>query len=45
MDEKNYEDLAIYFPRYVHSMLIKILNMYYHKLMAKIQEKESKTKI
>ena len=37
--EKNYMDLAIYFTRYV-SKLIKMLSMYYHKLMGEIKEHE-----
>ena len=38
IDEKNYKDLVIYFTRYVHSKSIKMLSLYYHKLMAKAKE-------
>ena len=40
--EKNYKDLVIYFTRYVHSKLIKILSLYYHELMGKVKIYEVK---
>ena len=33
---KNYEDLEIYFARFVHSKFIKILKLHYHELLANI---------
>ena len=42
IDEKNYKDLMIYFTRYVHSKSIKILSLYYHKLIGKNEEHEGK---
>ena len=40
--EKNYKDLVIYFTRYVHSKLIKMLSLYYHELMGKVKIYEVK---
>ena len=37
-DEKNYKDLLIYFTRYIHTKLIKILILYYHELIEAIEE-------
>ena len=42
IDKKNYNDLVIYFYRYVHSKLIKMLSLYYHELMGKIDDHEGK---
>ena len=39
---KNYKNLVIYFTRYVHTKAIKMLRLYYHKLMGKIKEDERK---
>ena len=30
IDEKNYQDLVVYFARYVHSKSIKMLSLNYH---------------
>ena len=38
IDEKNYKDLAIYFNRYDRSKLIKILSLYFHELIGKIEK-------
>ena len=35
-------DLVIYSTRYVYSKSIKMLNLYYHELMGKIEEHERK---
>ena len=32
----------IYFTRYVHRKLIKVLSLHYHELMGKIKEHEGK---
>ena len=42
IDKKNYEDLMIYFTRYVHKKSIKILSLHYHELMENIEEHEGK---
>ena len=42
IDKKNYNDLVIYFYRYVHSKLKKMLSLYYHELMGKIDDHEEK---
>ena len=42
IDKKNYKDLMIYFTRYVHRKLIKVLSLHYHELMGKIKEHEGK---
>ena len=38
IDVKNYKDLVAYFTRYVHQKLIKMLSLYYHDLIGKIEE-------
>ena len=42
IDKKNYKDLMIYFTRYVHRKLIKMLSLHYHELMGKSKEHERK---
>ena len=42
IDEKNHKDLVTYFTRCVHSKSIKILSLYYHKLIGKNEEHEGK---
>ena len=42
INEKNYNDMVIYFTRYVHSKSIKVLSLLYHELMGKIEEYEGK---
>ena len=42
VDEKNFKDLVIYFIRYVNSKSIKILSLYSHELMGKIEEHKGK---
>ena len=42
IDKKNYKDLTIYFTRYVHRKLIKMLSLHYHEVMGKIKEHEGK---
>ena len=42
MDEKNYKYLVIYFTRSVHNKSIKVLSLYYHDLIGKIEEHEEK---
>ena len=42
IDKKNYNDLVIYFYRYVHSKLKKMLSLHYHELMGKIDDHEEK---
>ena len=32
----------IYFTRYVHKMLVRMLSLYYHELIGKIEEHEGK---
>ena len=38
--ERNFKDFVIYFTRYVHGTLIKMLSLYYHELIGKIKEHE-----
>ena len=38
IDEKNYQDLTIYFTRYVYCKSIKMLSLHYPELMGKIEE-------
>ena len=33
IDQKHYKDLMIYFTRYAHKKLIKMLSLHYHELM------------
>ena len=40
MDKKKYNVLIIYFIEYFHSKSIKVVNLYYHKLMGRIEEHE-----
>ena len=40
INEKNFKDLIVYFTRYVHSKLIKMLSLHYHELIGKIEEQE-----
>ena len=40
IDEKSYKDLVIYFTRYDYGKSIRILSLYYHELMGKIEEHE-----
>ena len=42
IDEKNYKDWAIYFTRYFHSKLIKMLSPRYHELIGIMKENEGK---
>ena len=42
INEKIYEDLAIYFTRYDHGKSIKMLSLYYHELVGKIEEYDGK---
>ena len=42
IDKKNWNDLVIYFTRYVHNKSKKTLGLHYHKLMEKIEEHEGK---
>ena len=35
--KKNYEDLVIYFARYVHSKTRKMLSLNYHEFMGKVK--------
>ena len=35
--KKNYEDLVIYFTRYVHSKMRKMLSLNYHEFMGKVK--------
>ena len=42
MDVKNYKDLTIYFTRYIHRKLIKMLSLHCHELMEKIEEDTGK---
>ena len=41
-NEKNYEDLMIYFTAYVHSKSIEMLSLYYQELMGVNKEHEGK---
>ena len=43
MDKKNYEDLTIYFTRYVLRKSTKIRSLQYHELPEKIERHERKT--
>ena len=43
INEKNYKDLFIYFTRYDHQKSIKILSLYYHELVEKIEKYDRKT--
>ena len=40
IDEKSYKDLIIYFTRYDRGKSIRMLRLYYHELMGKIDEHE-----
>ena len=40
--DKNFKDVAIYFTRYVKYLPIKILSLYFHKLMGKIEQHQVK---
>ena len=42
VDEKNYNDLVIYFTRYVRIKSIKMISLCYRELMGKIKEHEGK---
>lgn len=42
IDEKIYTDFIIYFTRYNHRKSLRMLSLYYHKLMEKIEEHEGK---
>ena len=42
IDEKNYADLVNYFTRYNHRKQIRMLILYYHELIGKIEEHEGK---
>ena len=42
INEKNYNDLVIYFTIYFHSKAIKMLSPYYYELMEKVKENEEK---
>ena len=42
INEKNYNDLVIYFATYFHSKTIKMLSPYYYELMEKVKEHEEK---
>ena len=42
MDEKNFSSLTINFTRYDYGISIKMLRLYYHELMGKIEEHEEK---
>ena len=41
-DEKNFKDLVIYFTRFVHRKLIKMLSLHYHELIGKMEEHKRK---
>ena len=40
IDEKNYEDLTIYFARYDHGKSIRMLSLYYHELIGKTMKEK-----
>ena len=40
--KKNYKDLIICFARYDHGKSIRMLTLYYHKLIGKAEEHEEK---
>ena len=40
IDDKSCKDLMIYFTRYVHNNLLKILSLHYYDLIGKIEEHE-----
>ena len=42
INKKNYKDLVIYITRYVYKKSIKMLCLYYHELIKKIEEHEKK---
>ena len=42
INEKNYKALVIYFARYDPGKLIRMLSLYYHELMEKVEEHEGK---
>ena len=39
-NEKHYNNLVIYFTRYIHSKSRKMLSLHYHELNGKIEEHE-----
>ena len=41
-DEKNFKYLVICFPRYVNRKSIKMLSLYFYKLMGKTEENDGK---
>ena len=42
INKKNYKDLDIYFARYYHGKSIKMLNLFYHDLVGKIEKRNGK---
>ena len=42
IDEKNNNDLTIYFTRHVHSKSIKMFSLHYHEFMGNIKEHKVK---
>ena len=42
INKKIYKDFVIYFTRYDHGKTIKMLSLYYHKLVGKMEEYERK---
>ena len=42
IDEKNYNNLVIYFARYDRGKLIRMLSTYHHELMRTIEKHEGK---
>ena len=42
IDEKNYKDLTIYFARYDYKKSTRMLSLFCHELMGKIEEHEQK---
>ena len=42
MNEKNYQDLTIYFTRYYYSKSIKMFSLHYHELLRKTKVNEGK---
>ena len=40
---KDYKDLVIYFTRYIHNKLRRMLYLYSHELMRKVKEGDEKS--
>ena len=42
IDDRNYENMEIYFTRYIHCKSIKILTLHFHELIGNTEDHERK---